>query len=72
MTDARSPRPSPRAWERPTPRSRCRRPALLVGTIDQMVEELQARRERWQMSYVVVPEEYADEFAPVVAALAGT
>ena len=46
-------------------------PALLVGTIDQMVEELQARRERWQMSYVVVPEEYADAFAPVVVALAG-
>jgi len=47
-------------------------PALLVGTIDQMVEELQARRQRWQMSYVVVPEEYADALAPVVARLAGT
>jgi probable F420-dependent oxidoreductase len=47
-------------------------PALLVGTIDQMVEELHARRDRWQMSYVVVPEEYADALAPVVSRLAGT
>jgi probable F420-dependent oxidoreductase len=47
-------------------------PALLVGTIDQMVEELHKRRARWQMSYVVVPEEYAEVFAPVVARLTGT
>jgi len=47
-------------------------PALLVGTIDQIIEEVRARRDRWQMSYVVVPEEFADVFAPVVAGLAGT
>jgi len=47
-------------------------PALLVGTVDQMIEELQARRQRWLMSYVVVPEEYADALAPVVSRLAGT
>jgi probable F420-dependent oxidoreductase len=47
-------------------------PAALVGTIDEMCEELEARRQRWQMSYVVVPEEFTDVFAPVVARLAGT
>jgi len=47
-------------------------PALLVGTIDQIVDEVRARRDRWQMSYVVVPEEFAEVFAPVVAELAGT
>ena len=47
-------------------------PAALVGTIDEMCAELEARRERWQMSYVVVPEEFSDVFAPVVARLAGT
>jgi probable F420-dependent oxidoreductase len=47
-------------------------PAALVGTIDEMCAELEARRDRWQMSYVVVPEEYSDAFAPVVARLAGT
>jgi len=47
-------------------------PAALVGSIDEMCADLEARRERWQMSYVVVPEEFSDAFAPVVARLAGT
>jgi probable F420-dependent oxidoreductase len=47
-------------------------PAALVGTIDEMCADLEARRDRWQMSYVVVPEEFSDAFAPVVARLAGT
>lgn len=46
-------------------------PAVLVGTVDRMVEDLEARRERWQMSYVVVSEEFVDVVAPVVARLAG-
>jgi probable F420-dependent oxidoreductase len=47
-------------------------PAVLVGTTAQMIEDLQARRERWAMSYVVVPEESLDAMAPVVAKLHGT
>jgi alkanesulfonate monooxygenase SsuD/methylene tetrahydromethanopterin reductase-like flavin-dependent oxidoreductase (luciferase family) len=47
-------------------------PAVLVGSVGQIVEDLQARRERWQMSYVVVPEECVDVMAPVVDRLAGT
>jgi len=47
-------------------------PAVLVGSIDDIVAEVQARRERWQMSYVVVDEAFSDVFAPVVAQLAGT
>jgi probable F420-dependent oxidoreductase len=46
-------------------------PAVLVGTADRMIEDLEARRERWQMSYVVVPEEFVAVMAPVVARLAG-
>ena len=46
-------------------------PAALVGTEDQIVEDLEARRARWQMSYVVIPEEFVDVFAPVVVRLAG-
>jgi probable F420-dependent oxidoreductase len=44
--------------------------AALVGTVDEVVEILQARRERWGLSYVVVGDENVDEFAPVVARLA--
>jgi probable F420-dependent oxidoreductase len=47
-------------------------PAVLVGSLDQIVEDLEARRARWQMSYVVVPEEFVEVMAPVVARLAGT
>jgi probable F420-dependent oxidoreductase len=44
-------------------------PYLLVGTVDTMVEQLQAARERWGFSYVTVRDE---ALAPVVARLAGT
>jgi probable F420-dependent oxidoreductase len=48
-----------------------RSPYVLIGTVDQMVEDLQARRERWGISYYVVREPDLDDFAPVVARLAG-
>jgi probable F420-dependent oxidoreductase len=44
-------------------------PSALIGTVDQIVEDLQARRERYGFSYIVVwPME---QFAPVVERLAG-
>jgi probable F420-dependent oxidoreductase len=46
-------------------------PIVIMGSVDQIVEELHARRERWDMSYFVVMADKAEEFAPVVAALAG-
>jgi probable F420-dependent oxidoreductase len=47
-------------------------PVVLAGTVEQMVDDLLARRERWQMSYVVVGVDVMEEFAPAVARLAGT
>jgi probable F420-dependent oxidoreductase len=46
-------------------------PYVLIGTVEQMIEDLQARRERWGISYFVIHEPYLDAFAPVVARLAG-
>jgi alkanesulfonate monooxygenase SsuD/methylene tetrahydromethanopterin reductase-like flavin-dependent oxidoreductase (luciferase family) len=46
-------------------------PAVLVGTVDEMVETLEAHRRRWQMSYFVIPEDFIDVIAPVVERLAG-
>jgi probable F420-dependent oxidoreductase len=46
-------------------------PALLIGTVDSMVEELQYRREQWGISYITVEGPW-EEFAPVVDRLAGT
>lgn len=47
-------------------------PVALVGTESEIIELLHERRERWQMSYVVVGAESIDAFAPIVARLAGT
>jgi probable F420-dependent oxidoreductase len=46
--------------------------SALVGTVEEISEQLHQRREKWGLSYVVVGDENVDEFAPVVARLAGT
>lgn len=47
-------------------------PRFLIGTIDQIVADLQERRERYGITYITVSGEYIDTFSPVVARLAGT
>jgi len=47
-------------------------PIALIGTIEQIIEKLLERRERFGFTYVVVHEAEMEAFAPVVAALAGT
>jgi probable F420-dependent oxidoreductase len=47
-------------------------PRFLIGTIDQIVADLQERRERYGITYITVYGEYVDTFSPVVAQLAGT
>jgi alkanesulfonate monooxygenase SsuD/methylene tetrahydromethanopterin reductase-like flavin-dependent oxidoreductase (luciferase family) len=47
-------------------------PHFLLGTADEMVDQLRARRERYGISFVVVPGEAAESLAPVVERLAGT
>ncbi len=47
-------------------------PYLLLGTVDEMAEQLRARRERFGFSYYVVFEAAVDALAPVVARLAGS
>jgi probable F420-dependent oxidoreductase len=46
-------------------------PYVLIGTVDQMVDDLRARRERWGISYVMTHEAFMDALAPVVERLAG-
>ena len=47
-------------------------PVVLAGTLEQMIDDLHARRERWDMSYVVVGVDVMEQFAPAVSKLAGT
>ncbi len=46
-------------------------PYLLLGTVDQMCEDLLARRERYGISYISVFEQSMETLAPGVARLAG-
>jgi probable F420-dependent oxidoreductase len=55
-----------------TPREVLASPQVLIGTVDQMVEDLRERRELFGFSYIVVTEPNLDRLAPVVARLAGT
>ena len=47
-------------------------PHFLIGAVDELVDALQLRRARYGISFVIVPGEVAEQFAPVVARLAGT
>jgi probable F420-dependent oxidoreductase len=46
-------------------------PFFLVGSVDEIVERLHERRERWGYSYYTIQGPTAHEFAPVLQALAG-
>jgi probable F420-dependent oxidoreductase len=46
-------------------------PSILVGSVEQVVGDLLARREQYGFSYYVVSDEHMEAFAPVVARLAG-
>ncbi|MBV9282258.1 MAG: TIGR03621 family F420-dependent LLM class oxidoreductase [Chloroflexi bacterium] len=45
-------------------------PTTLIGTVDQIVDQLQEQRERYGLSYIIVWEPM-EEFAPIVERLAG-
>jgi probable F420-dependent oxidoreductase len=47
-------------------------PHVLIGPPGHMIEALEARRDRWGFSYIVVQGDAMEAFAPVVARLNGT
>lgn len=47
-------------------------PLALIGTVEEITEQLQARRELLGFSYIVVHEPEMEALAPVIAELAGT
>ena len=46
-------------------------PHILIGTVDQIVEDILQRRERFGFSHVIVPGDAAEDLAPVVERLTG-
>lgn len=53
------------------PEEAIKTPVILAGTLEQMIDDILERRERWQMSYVVVGVDVMEAFAPAVSRLAG-
>ena len=47
-------------------------PNILVGSIEQMVDDLRVRREAFGISYITVPEYFMEALSPVVERLVGT
>ena len=58
-------------WPQLSPADILQSPYVLLGSVDQIVEDLQRRRECWGFSYYVVFERDMETFAPVVARLTG-
>jgi len=54
-----------------SPEAALQSPMALVGSIAELTDEVHRRRDRWSISYQVVPAESMEAFAPVVTALAG-
>ena len=54
-----------------TPESALGDTRILIGSVDQIVETLLDRRERFGISYIQVAETHFEELAPIVARLAG-
>lgn len=58
-------------WSQLSPDEFLASPYILIGSVDQIVADLEARRERWGFSYFTIFEPYMTALAPVVARLAG-
>ena len=47
-------------------------PAIFIGSVDEIVAEMQARREQYGFSYYVISDGMMEAVAPIAAQLAGT
>lgn len=58
-------------WMKVSPDSLAGHPNMLAGSVAEVTDRLQERRETFGVNYVSVQQDQADEFAPIVAKLAG-
>jgi probable F420-dependent oxidoreductase len=59
-----------RGWEDLSADKVLEMPSVFIGSVDQIVNEMQGRRERYGISYYVVPDSSLEMVAPIVARLA--
>jgi probable F420-dependent oxidoreductase len=55
-----------------SPQDLARSPTVLVGTLDEISDQLVSHRARWGLSYPIIQGDSFEELAPVVDALTGT
>ena len=58
-------------WTQLTTEEILESPYVLIGTEDEIVADLEARRQCWGFSSYIVHEPYLDAFAPIAARLTG-
>lgn len=46
-------------------------PYMMIGSVEQIVDDLHERRKRYGISYITIPEGHMESLAPIVARLAG-
>jgi probable F420-dependent oxidoreductase len=61
-----------RGWEGIPPEQVLEMPSIFIGSIDRIVDEMRARRERYGVSYYVVLDHAMETVAPIIGRLAGT
>ena len=61
-----------RGWAGLSPDQVLEMPSVFVGSLDHIVDEMRARRERYGFSYYVVLDQAMEKVAPIVRRLAGT
>ncbi len=60
-----------RGWDSMSAEQVLERPSIFIGSVDQIVDQMQVRRERYGISYYVVSDRSMEMVAPIVARLAG-
>ncbi len=60
-----------RGWQDVTVDDVLAMPSQFIGTIDQIIQQMKLRRERYGFSYYIVPDKSMELCAPIISALAG-
>jgi probable F420-dependent oxidoreductase len=58
-------------WQDITPQQVFEMPSVFIGTIDEIIADLVAKRQQFGFSYMVIPDSKMDQIAPIVDRLSG-
>lgn len=61
-----------RGWNTIRPEDVLAMPSMFIGSVEQITEQMEERRERFGVSYYIISDATMEAFAPIVARLAGS